>query len=174
MHHPTYASMHSQNNNPGAKWDELETKFPSVIHGAAAVSFGGKLWVIGGSSFNKHQATVISWDGSIWFRGSTLTYARSYPAVVVWEHCTLKASGGDGLEGNPVLAGVRTAQQGESKRCQEALYVVGGLNGSTSIPEVEVATLGLQLDWHVLPQLLPTQRNRLGAVVFKKQPAPAG
>ena len=48
-----------------------------MIHGAAAISFGGKLWVIGGSSFNKHQASVISWDGSIWFRGTVCIHAIS-------------------------------------------------------------------------------------------------
>ena len=73
-----------------------------------------------------------------------------------------------------LLPAASESTETETPRGQEALYVVGGLNGSTSIPEVEVATLGLQLDWHVLPQLLPTQRNRLGAVFFKKQPAPAG
>ena len=40
----------------GEKWEELESKFPAVIYGASAISFGGKLWVIGGSSFNKYQA----------------------------------------------------------------------------------------------------------------------
>jgi len=40
----------------GEKWEELEAKFPAVIYGASAISFGGKLWVIGGSSFNKYQA----------------------------------------------------------------------------------------------------------------------
>ena len=43
----------------GEKWEELETKFPAVIYGSTAISFGGKLWVIGGSSFNKYQASVL-------------------------------------------------------------------------------------------------------------------
>jgi len=51
-----------------------QTNFPAVIYGASAISFGGKLWVIGGSSFNKYQATVISWDGSLWFKVRTFVF----------------------------------------------------------------------------------------------------
>jgi hypothetical protein len=71
----------------GEKWEELKTNFPAVIYGASAISFGGKLWVIGGLSFNKYQDTAISWDGSIWFKGAPLNYARAYTAVVLWQVC---------------------------------------------------------------------------------------
>jgi len=155
----------------GEKWEEVEAKFPKVILGASAISFGGKLWVIGGISFNKYQDSAISWDGSIWFKGARLNYARAYHAVVEWEVCRDGEEGGEEGSAVPgVTATTVAAVAGTPKpKCQSALYVLGGKNGSTAVSEVEVATFGIGR-WSILPQKLPTKRDRLGAVVFTKMP----
>ena len=64
------------------------------------------------------------------------------------------------------------AAGGGKTTCQDAVFVLGGSNGTSAIPEVEVATFGMQ-QWDILPQLLPTKRNRLAAVLFAKT-APSG
>ena len=46
------------------------------MYGASAVSFGEKLYVLGGMSFNKVQKHVILWDGSIFFKVQPLTIGR--------------------------------------------------------------------------------------------------
>jgi hypothetical protein len=73
----------------------------------------------------------------------------------------------------PLEASGVVASGAQASTCQEAVFVLGGSNGSSAIPEVEVATFGMQT-WDILPQLLPTQRNRLGAVLFAKLPPEKG
>ena len=54
-----------------------QTRFPiPSMYGASAVSFGEKLYVLGGMSFNKVQKHVILWDGSIFFKVQPLTIGR--------------------------------------------------------------------------------------------------
>ena len=73
----------------------------------------------------------------------------------------------------PLAASGVVPSDAEASRCQEAVFVLGGSNGTSAIPEVEVATFGMQT-WDILPQLLPTKRNRLGAVLFAKIPPEKG
>ena len=72
----------------------------------------------------------------------------------------------------PLQTGELLPAGAEDLTCQDAVFVLGGSNGTSAIPEVEVATFGMQ-KWDILPQRLPTKRNRLGAVVFAKS-APSG
>jgi len=150
----------------GEKWVNVEKPFPKVILGASAISFGGKLWILGGITFNRYQDSVISWDGSIWFKGARLTYARAYHRVVEWEVC--RDVNEVEVQGLVLADGLAPPTK---SRCQPALYVLGGKNGSTSINEVEVATFGIP-EWEILPTPMPTMRDRLGVAVFAKAPPP--
>ena len=93
-----------------------------------------------------------------------MTYARAYHRVVEWEVCR---------DVNEVeVQGLIPVELAKPKsRCQPALYVLGGKNGSTVINEVEVATFGIP-EWEILPTPMPTMRDRLGVAVFAKAPPP--
>ena len=84
-----------------------QTRFPiPSMYGASAVSFGEKLYVLGGMSFNKVQKHVILWDGSIFFKVQPLTIGRLLCVCV----CVCGGVGGWVGLGVGVVLGVITCE----------------------------------------------------------------
>lgn len=133
----------------GTKWEPLSEDFPQAVYGAAAASYMGELWVLGGFSYDEFLSNAVVWDGKIWAQGARMAQRRAWTAAAVFPSCEPDEDG--------------------RSRCTDRLYVVGGSDKrSGGLAEVESFD-GRTRTWRPEAPML-NGRNRLGVVVVHDGP----